>query len=110
LHRFELAGDRGDADNRRALVARTCWRSRRSSNVVLRELGSGPWFKQQPGTQVDKGSSSGPRFKSVASSRGATGGRRSERGGRPQHVLLAWNYSSFSTCQLLLFWRRTFAI
>jgi hypothetical protein len=59
---------------------------------------------KQHGTQVDKGSSSGPRFKSVASSRGAAGGRRSEHdGGRPQHVLLALNYNSFTTCQFLLF-------
>jgi hypothetical protein len=55
--------------------------------VVLRELGSGPGFKQQPGTQLDKGSSSGPGFKLV-SSRGAAGERRSEHGGRPQHVCL----------------------
>jgi hypothetical protein len=41
-----------------------------------------PAYKQQPGTQVDKGSSSGLGFKSVASLRGASGGRRSERGRR----------------------------
>jgi hypothetical protein len=43
------------------------------------------------------GSSSDPGFESVASLRGAAGGGRSKRGGRPQHVL-AWNYNSFYTC------------
>jgi hypothetical protein len=83
LHRFKLAGDRGHVGNRRASVAQTCWRLKTSSNMVLRELGSG--------------------------SRGAAGGWRSERGGRLQHVLFAWNYivhaSSFYFDQELLQYR-----
>jgi hypothetical protein len=57
--------------------------------MVLRELGSDPRYKQQPGTRVDKGWSSGLRFKLVASSRGAAGERRSEHGGWLQYVLFA---------------------
>jgi hypothetical protein len=52
----------------------------RSINMVLRELGLG----------LDSSSNLAlrPGFKSVASSRGAAGERRSKRGGWPQHVCL----------------------
>jgi hypothetical protein len=57
-----------------------------------------PEFKQQPGTQVDKGSSSGPGFKSVVSSRGAEGGQRSEQ----KTTILFVHVSSFYFDQELL--------
>jgi hypothetical protein len=92
----------------------TCWSSRRcrqsmsigsSNSLEIKQRSTqGVWlrpkFKQQPGTQVDKGSSSSPGFKSVVSSRWAAGGRKSER----ETTIL------FCTCQFLLFWSRTFAI